>query len=233
MKKLIVLMWCIYSLTGCQQNDPMQYEGEASVYFQLNKEWLKDADSVTYSFVNKGLDIDTLWLQVDLQGHAVNEDRAFGLKVNEKQTTAKEGLHYEQLKSEYILPAEAYRCQLPVVLYKKDPLLDQSSCLLVLELTATADLKPGITKRTRVKIRITNQLSRPVYWDEVVVSEFGSYSRVKHEHCIRELKTDFPATAEEYADDRSRWSAYGKHMSMYFEEHYPLPDENGVAIEPW
>lgn len=233
MKKWIVLMLCIYGLTGCQKNDPMRYEGEAAVYFQLNEEWLKDADSLTYSFVNKGLETDTLWLQVNLQGYAAHEARTFGLRVNEKQTTAEEGLHYEKLKPVYILPAETYSCQVPVVVYKKDPLLDRSSFLLVLELTATADLKPGITKRTSVKIRLTDRLGKPVYWDEVVVSEFGSYSRVKHEHCIRELKTDFPATAEEYADDRSRWSAYGKHMSMYFEEHYPLPDENGVAIEPW
>ena len=233
MKKLIYLIFSLFLIVGCQKNDPMQYEGEAAIYFRLDKEWLKDVDSLTYSFVGKEVAEDTLWLRVDVQGYAANEPRTFGLQVNEAQTTAEADLHYGGLKQFYTMPAKAYYCRIPVIFYKKDPLLDDATFYLVLELTGTDELKPGITRRTRVKIGITNQLKKPDYWDEVIESEFGVYSRVKHENCIRELKTDFPPTAEEYADNRSRWTAYGKYMSMFFEENYPILNEDKIAIEPW
>jgi hypothetical protein len=29
------------------------------------------------------------------------------------------------------------------------------------------------------------------------------------------------------------WDVYGAYMSDYFEENYPVYDENGKIIEPW
>ena len=61
----------------------------------------------------------------------------------------------------------------------------------------------------------------------------GTYSKVKHEYCIRILGVDFPANYDGFAATYEYWQQAGKYMSQYFEENYPIYDENGNAIEPW
>ena len=123
---------------------------------------------------------------------------------------------------------------IPVVLYNKDPRLEEEAFQLVLDLEPSDDLELGLTAHATVRVIISNVLTRPYYWEDMYMDYvFGPYSRVKHEYCIRELGMDFPQTLDEYRNNYEAWQAYGKYMDNFFYENYPILDENGLAIEPW
>ena len=82
-------------------------------------------------------------------------------------------------------------------------------------------------------ILVSNMLGKPLYWEGTISWDFGEYSRKKHELCILELGRDFPAEASEYSAESRMWDVYGAYMSNYFEENYPVYDENDRIIEPW
>ena len=95
------------------------------------------------------------------------------------------------------------------------------------------NLELGITERTSVRVLISNILTKPSYWDSVIKYYFGEYSRTKHELCIEQLGQDFPETSSEFYGSLTYWQVSGQYMSNYFEENYPVRDENGKIIEPW
>lgn len=235
MKKIFYAMvFCGALLAACQENEMNTFDSEGAVYFQLVSNWSNKVDSVIFSFAGNPLDKDTVWLQVDLMGEAVDYDRTLKVSVDAENTTAVEGLHYEALQPSYILPAGAYQMQVPVVLYNKDPMLESKTFQLAVQLEPTVDLQLGLTSRTKARIQISSMLEKPVYYDILLVLYFGPYSRCKHELCIQVLGRDFPATNEECLADIYYWMAAGSYMDAYFYDNYPIIDpETNLPIEPW
>ena len=210
MKKLYyIILGLLVGLVACQENDKTDFDSNGAVYFQVNQgSWSDTRDSIVYSFAGKDGDSQTLNVQVNLMGGAVNYERHVRVVVNSGKTTAQEGIHYAALEE------EAFQ--------------------LVLDLEPSDDLELGLTARTTVRVIISNILTRPYYWEDMYMDYvFGPYSRVKHEYCIRELGMDFPQTLDEYGNNYEAWQAYGKYMDNFFYENYPILDENGLAIEPW
>lgn len=233
-RKWYIICSLIILLAACQENEMDEFDNEGAVYFQMNSmDWSDVIDSVMYSFAGKTVEVDTVKLQVNLMGKAVDYDRTIQLVVDAANTTAEEGVHFEALKTSYILPAYAYSVQIPVVLYGKDPQLENRSFQLALQLEATPDLQLGLSNRTAVRIIFSNRLTKPSYWDDYLIYNFGTYSKVKHEYCIQILGEDFPASYAEYLTVWKLWSASGKYMDNFFYENYPIYDENGNVIEPW
>ena len=229
----IVLTWCML-LGACQENEQIDFDSSGAVYFQIADSWSDLTDSIVYSFAGKESDEQTLNIQVNLMGEAVDYERHVRVAVDLERTTAKEGLHYQALGNEYILPANAYNMSIPVVLYGKDTELENRTFQLVVNLEPSDDLELGLADKTSVRVVISNMLTQPSYWQQYYLGmRFGPYSRVKHEYIIRVLGFDFPADAEEFAADQVAWQAYGKYMDTYIEEHYPIYDEHGNPIEPW
>ena len=236
MKKLYyIILGLLVGLVACQENDKTDFDSNGAVYFQVNpSSWSDTRDSIVYSFAGKDGDSQTLNVQVNLMGETVNYERHVRVVVNSGKTTAQAGIHYAALEEEYILPAEAFSMNIPVVLYNKDPRLEEEAFQLVLDLEPSDDLELGLTARTTVRVIISNVLTRPYYWEDMYMDGiFGPYSRVKHEYCIRKLGRDFPQDSDEYRTNYGIWKAYGKYMDNFFYENYPILDENGLAIEPW
>ena len=233
-KTFYAMVFCGALLAACQENEMNTFDSEGAVYFQLASNWADAVDSVVYSFAGKTIAEDTVWLQVDLMGEAVDRDRTLKLSVDAENTTAVEGTHYEALQPSYVLPAGAYQMQVPVVLYNKDPMLESKSFQLAVQLEPTADLQLGLTARTKARIQMTAMLIRPAYWDELLVYYFGPYSKRKHEICIQVLGQDFPVTYDDFINGNYEyWVAAGTYMDNYFYENYPINDETDIPIEPW
>ena len=210
MKKILYVIgfWCLL-LAGCQENEMNTFDHNGAVYFQLASNWSDGVDSVVYSFAGKVIEQDTIWLQVDLMGEAVDHDRSVKLAVDAENTTAVEGTHYAALQPSYILPAGAYQMQIPVVLYNKDPQLEEQSFQLAIQLEPTQDLQLGLTARTKARIVLTAMLVKPSYWE-------SQYTR------------------EEFIANAEWWIAAGTYMDNYFYENYPIIDpETNMPIEPW
>lgn len=236
MKKLYYIFLLLITLGSCKDNADYPFMGKDAVYFQLQSEsyyWTTTLDSIVYSFAGKGVDQDTLWVRVNLEGETVPEGRPVIVVVDEEKTTAEEGLHYEALKAEYELPGDSVYVNIPVIIYNKDETLENKQVVIALALKPSEALELGITERLTCRLLVSNMLGKPTYWEQTIKYDFGNYSRRKHELCIIELGRDFPVEASEYSDERSMWQVYGAYMSDYFEENYPIKDENDAVIEPW
>ena len=74
MKKLGYIFLCLAALWSCQDNADYPFKGKDAVYFQLQTDdyyWTQTLDSMVYTFAGKGVEEDTLWVRVNLQGDAV------------------------------------------------------------------------------------------------------------------------------------------------------------------
>ena len=236
MKKLGYIFLCMVALWGCQDNADYPFKGKDAVYFQLQTDdyyWSETLDSMVYTFAGKGVDEDTLWVRVNLQGDALPYARDILVVTDDEKTTAEEGLHYEALKPVYELPADSVYTQIPVIIYNKDEKLEEKQVTIALALKPSDELDLGITDRRTCRLLVSNMLGKPLYWEGTISWDFGEYSRKKHELCILELGRDFPAEASEYSAESRMWDVYGAYMSNYFEENYPVYDENDRIIEPW
>ena len=111
--------------------------------------------------------------------------------------------------------------------------MEEKQVTIALALKPSDELYLGITDRRTCRLLVSNMLGKPLYWEGTISWDFGEYSRKKHELCILELGRDFPAEASEYSAESRMWDVYGAYMSNYFEENYPVYDENDRIIEPW
>ena len=231
MKHFIYLFIGTLLFLGCQENEEKRFEGVDALYFQVNANWSSTIDSISYTFAGKGLDSDTLLIRVNLQGNKAPYGREIKVAIDPARTTATETLHYQALADHYTLPADSFYYNLPLVVYKKDLQLNNRSFRIGLKLLPSNDFQLGIVNRTAMHVTISNILKKPTYWDTLISISFGVYSQVKHETTMQLVGMDFPEIQSSYS---SRvWEIYGRHVSNYFRENYPIRDENNVVIEPW
>lgn len=244
---IILSALALLAAASCQQNSYEGFQNKGAVYFQTNEtNWTKVDSVINYSFVGKTDDHDTIWLTVDLMGDPSAADRHFRLATTAgNEATA--GTDFEALKSEYTIKAGELQTRVPVVVCRTAALAEHS-IRLALSLEPTDELDLGLAGRTRLSIVLSDFLQEPVWWntpyDPYVGTEYegqylvkaadsyGPYSRRKHELCIQVLGKDFPDDVMTFLYD-DYWAAAMKHMSEYFEENYPVTDENGEVIEPW
>lgn len=236
MRNLFYIFFLLISLAACHDNADYPFSGNDAVYFQLESNdyyWSRTLDSLVYTFAGKGVNEDTLWVRVNLEGNTTSEARLVNVIVDENKTTAIAGLHYEALKEKYELPGDSVYMYVPVIIYNKDKELENKKVEIILTLQPSESLALGITERLSCRLIVSNTLTPPTYWEGTIRYSFGDYSRVKHERCIEVLKRDFPATSGEYYEEYTMWQVYGSYMSDYFKDHYPVLDETKTPIEPW
>ncbi len=233
---LYLLVALVVLMSACKENEREFYPASrASVYFQLEASAESEAiEEFRYSFVKK-LDqkVDTAYLTVGIIGNAVDYDRRFSVEVDTEMTTAEEGLHYKVLDEELVVPAKTFEGQLPVVVYNDDEGLQNNVFYVGLKLVETADFELGPVAKQYGLLSITNQLTKPIWWDDYYYLHFGgAYRQIVHRVFIDVCGRDF-SDDEGEASLYGLWEAYGQQVSNYFKENYPVLDKNGVVVEPW
>ena len=171
MKKLGYIFLCLAVLWSCQDNADYPFKGKDAVYFQLQTDdyyWTQTLDSMVYTFAGKGVEEDTLWVRVNLQGDAVPYARDILVVPDDEKTTAEEGLHYEALKPVYELPADAVYTRIPVIIYNKDEELEKNQVTIALALKSSDELDLGITDRRTCRLLGSNMLGKPLYLEEQI-----------------------------------------------------------------
>ena len=159
MRKLYYILFLSVIFWNCDDNVGYPFSGKDAVYFQLETEdfyWTRTLDSMVYSFAGKGVDEDTLWVRVNLEGNTSSEFRPFIIVVDEAETTAEVNLHYEALKSEYDLPKDSVYVYVPIIVYNKDRRLDNEPVIITLKLQPTEALALNLLLHSQYQ-RKTNQ----------------------------------------------------------------------------
>ncbi len=233
MKKIELLFLLFFALlmANCKKNDPKVFEEKPAVYFSA----FSATDSLVKSLVTSKTANDTVFVRVQLLGNVMPQDKTFKLMVDAKYTTAIEGTHYEKLKDTYVLPANQFSVNIPIVLYKTDPELTKKSFRIGVQIISSDNLDAGYVNRLNARIIFTNQLVKPSYWDSYLSIYYGAYSIVKHAKAVQVQQFDFPPTKPvnpELAVMQPKFQSYGRVLCTFYTENI-VNDESGNRIVPW
>ncbi len=158
----------------------------------LNFIYNNKADStINYSFVYGPSTAvsDTLWVKVETMGYIGEVDREIELEqIMTGANDAVAGTHFvafddSSLKELYKMPKGAITVTLPIIL-KRAPSLKTTQVTLYLKFKENAHFKKALPKRNRLRITISDQLSKPMYWAYTAKYFFGQYGPVKHQFLI-------------------------------------------------
>ncbi len=172
--KLLTLLLVTLLFYQCAKDEIDTYKGESYVYFAR-----KGGDALEYSFsFHPGKDTDTIPLVIKLIGHIAERDRKITLVVNSDSTTALSADF--ALPANIVLPAGKHIDTIALVLVKSPKLLE-NKFRIYLELKESEDFKTGPVTNVFADIVFSDMLSRPAWWDALIVSNFlGTYSDAKY-----------------------------------------------------
>lgn len=216
-------------MAACESGQEKFFDDTASIYFNLSD---TQKDSITWSFAKTVAQEHMVEIPLEIAGYSTDYDRKYKVEVDEGRTTAKAGLHYKALEEEYVFPKGSFKANFPLVVYCKDLLLDSVAVCVQINLIPSEDFGNITADRQTVKVCVSNFLQKPSMWDNVYGKKyFGpAYSRVKHKLILQVCKLDdLPAYN---SSTRNLLVGYGMVMKNYFEENYPVYDENSQIIEP-
>ncbi|HYC29638.1 MAG TPA: DUF4843 domain-containing protein, partial [Chitinophagaceae bacterium] len=186
--KLICVLAIAALAASCEKSELTRYEEPDMIYIYRDPYGTKN-DSVTYSFAIKASSLltDTVKIPVRIMGVAKNIPREVKLAAVPASTTAVEGTHYEFLP--YIIPANAYSADLPVVI-KRNAALKSQEVRLQLQVAESKDFKPGVPSSVvsgslagatqKYLVKINDFLTKPSNWDAQLITYFGTYSQAKY-----------------------------------------------------
>jgi len=205
--KLFVLLLAL-SLVGCKK-EMMGYEGVEGVYFAVQhgattygneRTWPYQPYTNVEFIQTKDTKIE-LGIKVMITGPSKDYDRKFWVEVNPDSTTAEQGVHFEPIPREVIVPAHAVSVKVPVIL-KRTADLRRAGRVLGLRLVANEsfqlsfpnwDAIPSYTAGTIVKkfdaslhsIYLSDFLVKPNIWIGSIQpgnresGQWGAYSEKK------------------------------------------------------
>lgn len=197
-KQIFVLGLAMVTWQACSSID---YDGEYSkngeynaknqVYFNIENA----ADTLfDYSFGTRPTSMTTYTVNVRvmLAGRLKKEPQHFKV-VADPSSTAKEGVHYQALDSDPVIPADSGSVVFPVVLMREN-LSDthNDSIRLTLRLVPTSDLDLRFPDKTKVSITYNNVLSKPSWWDSYLRAYFGmpAYTPAKYRMLLSFYNSD-------------------------------------------
>lgn len=248
MKKIILLLGMFLACTACEK-DLDTYEGGNGIYFDTEN-MSSDTLEIHWGLKNTEVKGQEIKLKVCLFGNATPYDRKFGVEVFSETNDfgAKEGIDYEALGKEYILPAHQVEMNIPLHLKRRDGLELQAKRFTVklVENTELGFLYSREEKTLSEKGEVTatrpidyqrviymdESFPMPFWWYEYGDEIFGTYSLHKaklicdvlgidREQWIGWDETGVPVGLLRY---------YGKKMHNWLQEN-PQFEEDGSEME--
>lgn len=181
---LLLLGGIAIALSSCEKDLPTYNYSENRLNFSTT-------DTLqTYSFIySNGAQIDTVWYTVSTLGFVANEDRPIELEqIKTGDNDAVAGTHFvsfddEGLKKFYYIPANAIEAKIPVVV-KRDASLATQDVNLSITFKTNNYFSAGYKRTSKVKLIISNRMSKPTAWQGLCNYYFSSYGSVKHQFMI-------------------------------------------------
>lgn len=194
MKKFLLLALIALCYWNCQEDTLETYDGQDGVYF-VNLYGgriltLEDnfSDTTNFSFAFVTVQDTVFRLGVRAMGKMAGIDRPFSVRV--VSTNAQEGVHYDALEPEYLIPADTTDGYVPVHIYREN--IDPDTTFYIeLELvpnqyfTQNMPFKEitesGVTDTldiTRHVLTFDNKVSQPMIWSGIQ-SSYGEWTEAK------------------------------------------------------
>jgi len=174
MKSIYIFFISLILIAGCTTDEIDKYNHANYIYFEhLSKNVLE------YSFsFHPGKDQDTIPVVVKLIGDISDNNRSIALAVDPSNTTAQLSDYY--LPENIVLTAGKVIDTISLILYKTER-LKENKFSIRLEIKDNEELKCGPLANSYIDILFSDMLSKPVWWDSSIESNFlGTYSDTKY-----------------------------------------------------
>lgn len=238
MKNLLYFLVGISLFASCKKTTDLMYKSDPRVYFYKYGR-TPDQDSTNYNFSYQDVSVvkDTIYVQLRIMGDATNYDREVNILVDDSSTAVE---NQDFAFGPKIIHAGAYADSIPVYLFKTAK-MESGELHLNMTIGTSKDFKPGYTdnswdltaggSRLNFAINITNQLTKPAFWDNSLAYFFGTYSQVKFQYIIVVSgitdwsSSPYPATTT-YIVQQVKAA-----LLQYEQDNgHPLLDENGNEV---
>ncbi|TKC63998.1 DUF4843 domain-containing protein [Pedobacter hiemivivus] len=268
-KILIAFLPLLACLWSCQK-DIMEYQGSEGVYFAVQsgsasfdaRNWPYQPDSEV-EFVRINKDVVDFPVKVMITGPVKNYDRTFRVEVNPDSTTAVPNVHYDPIKEEWSIPANAVSINV-VVRLKRTADLKVSGKTLGLRLVPTKDFSlsfpewdaiPSLQQGRIVKefdaslhtLRLGDIMVKPAVWVGSLTAanqetgSWGAFTQRKMEFLIKYLGVTYAEFASAETMPQVRWELIRADAVAVLirlkEEGQPLLEEDGrlmwMSGVPW
>lgn len=194
MRRLLyyTLFICVALFAACSEEDFKTFNGEVSgIYLQRDGSYTMDGvfggrldqtyyDSLSYSFISAGeITQTTQSLPVKIMGNVTDYDRPFVITIDESQTTAQRGVHYDFNESDCVIKAGTARTNVPITIYRHSDLMEgyyyimfrvESNEYFTTELeeykkSSNWQENSDVFSGKEFKFIISEVYTRPSYWD--------------------------------------------------------------------
>ena len=222
-KIIVIALSLVTFLIACEKDEIDLYSGENYIYFERESE-----NILEYSFsFHPGVDVDTIPLVVKLIGNIADYDRKIELQIVDTGTTATDSDY--SLPAEIVFRAGSNKDSIPLVLYNSEK-LKETKLKLSFAINDAEELLCGPMDNKYAEIIFSDMISRPEWWDEVVVNSFlGTYSDTKYR-----LFIEATGIADMTNLSESEMRAYSMILRDFLkkgrEEGKEFIDENGEPI---
>ena len=169
------------SFFSCE-NEDFLWKGDTYARIEGPSEWTLDSDSLIFSFapyVSEFTEI-TMDSRVYITGEVADKDRTVNIAVDNEKTTASDK-HYS-FNGSLIIKAGEHYASLPVTLFRTDD-LQSKSVKLVLKISESGEIKPGVKEWSNISILWSDMISKPANWENMT-EFFGTYSDTKYRFII-------------------------------------------------
>lgn len=168
-------------VSACSEDKLSGYSSDSYIYFEK-----ESADSTIFSFAyDKSKTEGVLKLKLNMVSGLENRDRSFQVRFLADKSSAREGVHFQLDEAGQMVIADDSVGYLTLKVMKAD--LNKTSVKAVFQLVETDDFKVGLRTHSEARVVISDQLSRPQWWDSWhETNGLGTYSDLKYEAFIEE-----------------------------------------------
>lgn len=194
MKNILITLLIALCCWNCQEDTLETYDGQDGVYFvnlyagrilSLEDNF---SDTTTFSFAFVTEQDTIVRLGVRAMGKIASTDRPFAVRV--VSTNAQEGVHYDALEPEYMIPADTTDGYVPIHIYREsiDP---DTTFYIELELVPNSYFaqnmpfkevtESGVTDTLDIRRHVLvfdNKVSEPTIWSSLI-SNYGDWTEAK------------------------------------------------------
>ncbi|MDF2192828.1 DUF4843 domain-containing protein [Paraflavitalea sp. CAU 1676] len=231
MKKLLFISILAGVLAGCEK-DIKTFDGKPDVYFQYASQprqsfntILVDSTIVSFAYASAAYKDSVLVVPIKVSGLVMDYDRPYLIKANDS-STAKAGVHYEIINSDFTIGAGKISDTVYLKLKRIPEMLTQSFNIY-LELHPNENFGVGLEKKLasankyvstiRHRVMVDDILKKPMYW---IDGYLGVFSRKKLYLMSEQL--DIPIDKLNTTVSVAEVNYYGKFMQRYLNEQKTL-----------
>lgn len=210
---LLIALFC----WNCQEDKLDTYDGQDGVYFinlyatriLTSDDWFSDTTNFSFALVNASDTVINLGVRV--MGNMVDYDRTFRINYT---TNATAGIHYDELESEYTIPANNSDSYIPIHIYR-EAIESDTTFYIELQLISNDNfaqnmpfkelIEDGVTDTldiTRHVLAFSNGLYEPTIWVSIDGAYVGEWTEAKFIF-INEMLEINPA--DWYGSNASLW----------------------------